>query len=102
LPTRSGCGRIRALSVTIPTAVYVLCFLTSAICAWLLARGYMRSKARLLMWSAMCFALLAANNLLVVIDMMVLPDRTFRLERLEIMLAAVGVLLIGFVWDLEE
>jgi hypothetical protein len=90
------------VSLTLPAAVYVLCFVTSAICAWLLMRGYRRSKARLLLWSALCFALLAANNLLVVIDLLILAERTFQLERLVIMLAAVAVLLFGFVWDLEE
>jgi len=90
------------LSLTLPTAVYVLCFVTSALCAGLLVRGYLRSNARLLLWSALCFVLLAANNLLVVIDLVVLTERAYRLERLVIMLAAVGVLLIGFVWDLED
>jgi hypothetical protein len=90
------------VSLTLPAAVYVLCFITSATCAWLLARGYQRSKARLLLWSAFCFVLLAANNLLVIVDLLIIADRTFRLERLVIMLAAVAVLLIGFVWDLED
>jgi hypothetical protein len=90
------------LTLTLPTAVYVLCFVTSALCAWLLARGYLRSRARLLLWSALCFVLLAANNLLVVVDLVIVTERAYRLERLEIMLAAVSVLLIGFVWDLEE
>ena len=90
------------MSLTLPAAVYVLCFVTSATCAWLLARGYLRSKARLLLWSALCFVLLAANNALVIVDLLILTDTTFRLERLVIMLAAVAVLLFGFVWDLEE
>jgi hypothetical protein len=90
------------VSPTLPTAVYVLCFLTSTVCAWLLGRGYRRSRARLLLWSALCFALLAANNLLVIVDLVILPDVTFRAERLVLMLAAVGVLLFGFIWDLEE
>lgn len=90
------------MSLTLPTAVYVLCFVTSALCAWLLGRGYRRSGAQLLLWSALCFVLLAANNLLVVVDLVVLTERTFRLERLVLMLAAVSVLLVGFVWDLEE
>ena len=80
----------------------MLCFVTSALCAWLLGRGYRRSGARLLLWSALCFALLAANNLLVVVDLVIVTERTYRLERLAIMLAAVTVLLIGFVWDLEQ
>ncbi|MDP3675232.1 MAG: DUF5985 family protein [Novosphingobium sp.] len=90
------------MSPTLPTAVYVLCFLTSAACAGLLGRGYRRSRARLLLWSALCFALLAINNLLVIVDLVILTERTFRLERLVVMLAAVGVLLFGFIWDLEE
>ena len=40
-------------------AVYVLCFLTSTACAWLLGRSYARTGARLLLWSSICFAFLA-------------------------------------------
>ena len=85
-----------------PTAVYLLCFLTSSACAWLLARAYRRSGARLLLWSALCFTLLAANNLVVVIDLLVLPEISFRLHRVVLALAAVSVLLFGLAWDVEE
>ena len=85
-----------------PTAVYVLCFLTSGACAWLLARNYGRTQARLLLWSAACFALLAMNNLVVILDIIVLPSIDFRLIRHFFSLAAVMVLLFGFIWDLED
>ena len=85
-----------------PTAVYLLCFLTSATCAWLLARNYWRTGTRVLLWSALCFLLLAANNFVVVIDMLVLPEFDFRLVRHLLSLGGVGVLLFGFIWDLEE
>ena len=85
-----------------PTAVYTLCFLTSAACALLLARSYRRTGARLLFWSALCFVLLAANNAVVVLDMLVLPATDFRLVRNALALAAAGVLLFGFVWDVED
>jgi hypothetical protein len=85
-----------------PTAVYVLCFLTSGTCAYLLARNYRRTGARLLMWSALCFGFLALNNLVVFIDLLVLPDVDLALLRLCFSLAAVSVLLFGFVWDLED
>ncbi|HEX2804019.1 MAG TPA: DUF5985 family protein [Sphingomicrobium sp.] len=85
-----------------PTVVYTLCFLTSSACAWLLARSFARSGARLLLWSCLCFVLLAANNLILIIDMLVLPDLNLRLARLLFALAAVSVLLFGFVWDLEK
>ena len=85
-----------------PAAVYTLCFLTSSACAWLLARSYWRTRTRLLLWSALCFALLAANNLVVIVDLVLLPAFDFRLARLSLSLAAVSVLLFGFIWDREE
>lgn len=85
-----------------PAAVYVLCFLTSSACAVLLARSYVRTRARLLLWSALCFALLGANNLMVIVDLLVLPDLNFSVVRLAISLGAVLILLFGFIWDLEE
>lgn len=85
-----------------PATVYLLCFATSSACAWLLARNYRRTGARLLLWSALCFLFLAANNLVVVVDLLVVPSRDFRLARLMLSFAAVSVLLFGFIWDLEE
>ena len=90
------------MSAAFPAAVYLLCFLTSAACALLLARNFRRTRARLLMWSALCFLLLAANNFVVVLDLLVLPEADFRLFRLLLSLAAVSVLLFGFIWDLED
>lgn len=84
-----------------PSAVYLLCFLTSAACALLLARSYKRTGMRLLLWSALCFLLLACNNFLVVVDLLVLRDIDLRLARSLTALAAVGVLLFGFIWDRE-
>jgi hypothetical protein len=90
------------VSAYFPAAVYLLCFLTSGACALLLARNFRRTGARLLMWSALCFVLLAANNLVVILDLLVLPATDFRLARLLLSLAAVSVLLFGFIWDLED
>ena len=85
-----------------PAAVYLLCFLTSAACAGLLARNYWRTGARVLLWSSLCFLLLAANNFVVILDLLVIRSVDFRLVRHLLSLAAVGVLLFGFIWDLEE
>ena len=85
-----------------PTTVYLLCFLTSTACALLLLRSYRTGGARLLLWSGLCFLLLAGNNLAVVLDLLVLPDFDFRLLRMLLALSAVSILLFGFVWDLEE
>lgn len=85
-----------------PTAVYLLCVLTSGACAILLARSYWRTGARLLLWSALCFLFLAGNNFAVILDMLIFPTIDFRLWRSLFALAAVGVLLFGFIWDLED
>lgn len=84
------------------TAVYLLCFFTSSACAFLLGRSYRRTGARLLLWSSLCFLFLALNNLVLVLDLLILPQFDLRLWRLLLALAGVSVLLFGFVWDLEE
>ena len=90
------------MSEILPTAVYFLCFATSAACAWLLARNYRRGRAPLLLWSALCFLFLAANNFVVILDLLLIPSIDFRLVRLLLSLAAVSVLLYGFIWGLGE
>ena len=85
-----------------PAVVYLLCFATSSACAWLLGRSYRRTGARLLLWSALCFLFLSGNNLVLVADLLVFPDVNMRLPRLVLTLAAVSVLLFGFIWDLED
>ena len=85
-----------------PTLVYSLCFLTSSACAWLLARNYRRTGARLLLWSALCFLFLALYNFVVILDLLLLPAFDFRVTRLGLSLVAVCLLLFGFIWDLEE
>ncbi|WP_404337298.1 DUF5985 family protein [Sphingomonas sp. MMS12-HWE2-04] len=82
--------------------VYLLCFASSAACALLLGRSYRRSGARLLLWSALCFVLLAANNLFVIVDLVLIKDVDFRVVRALLALGAVAVLLFGFIWDMEE
>ncbi|HEY2386482.1 MAG TPA: DUF5985 family protein [Candidatus Binatia bacterium] len=62
-------------------AVYVLCTVTSLLCALLLFRGYRRSGIRLLLWSALCFAGLALNNAFVFVDLVVLPEVDLSLPR---------------------
>jgi hypothetical protein len=90
------------MASTFPAIVYLLCFATSALCAALLGRSYAQSGARLLLWSTACFVLLALNNLFLVLDLVLIDWIDFRLVRLLLALAAVGVLLFGFIWDAEE
>jgi len=86
----------------LPTLVYLLCFVTSLICAALLGRSYARTGARMLLWSALCFSLLALANLVVVLDMLVFHETDLRPIRLGLSLAGVSLLLFGFIWDQED
>lgn len=78
--------------------VYVLCLIASIICAALLIRASLSRRAPLLIWSAACFCFLALNNLLVVIDLLLLPTQVdLSLYRQLSKLAAVSTLLYGFI-----
>jgi hypothetical protein len=79
--------------------IYSLCALTALGCAILLLRGYRRSRYRLLFWSGLCFAGLTANNLLLVIDKVALPDIDLSIWRTLFALASMIVLLFGLIWD---
>jgi hypothetical protein len=90
------------MSAWLPTLIYGLCLLASAACAVLLVRGYLRRRTPLLLFSAACFVLLAVNNLLVVIDLLVFPtDIDLGVIRLVASLAAVSTLIYGFVWEVD-
>lgn len=81
------------------TVVYALCALTSLACAVLLLRGYRRSHARLLLWSGLCFAGLAANNVILLVDKRVVPGMDLSLWRSLPALLGVAILLYGLVWE---
>jgi hypothetical protein len=79
--------------------VYGLCALTSLACTWMLFRGYGRSGVKLLLWSSVCFAGFALNNILLFLDLVVLPR--FDLSLIRTVPAIVGslVLLYGLIWE---
>lgn len=79
--------------------VYVLCAATSIACAVLLLRGYRRSRMRLLFWSGLCFAGLALNNVILFVDLVIIPSVDLSLVRSGTALIAMLVLLFGLVWE---
>lgn len=90
------------MGALLPVVVYLLCFATSSTCAYLLARSYRRTRMRLLFWSTLCFVLLAFNNLFVIFDMLIFPRIDFQMVRMAFALPAIGVLLFGFIWDMDD
>jgi len=59
----------------VPEAVYILCALTSILCAVLLLRGYRATRTRLLFWASVCFGFLAINNVILYFDLVILPPQ---------------------------
>jgi hypothetical protein len=81
--------------------VYILCALTSFACAVLLARGYVRGRSRLLLWSAVCFAGLTLNNFLLFLDLVIYPDVDLSLWRGLAGVGGLAFLLYGMIWDAD-
>jgi hypothetical protein len=81
--------------------IYLMCVATSLLCAYLLARAYRRGRTKLLIWSALCFVLLAISNLVLAVDVLLLPTIDLTMLRLLTSLAAVVVLLYGFIWEAQ-
>jgi hypothetical protein len=78
--------------------IYFLCALTAFACCVLLWRGWLANRARLLFWSALCFAGLTIGNVLLVIDKLVMVDVDLSIQRQATTLAALLLLIFGLVW----
>ena len=81
------------------TAVYILCALTSLACALLLLAAYRRERARLLLWSCLCFGWLAVNNVLLVVDLVLATDIDLSIARVATALVGLLTLLFGLIYD---
>lgn len=81
------------------TVVYLLCAAAALGCAVLLLRAYRKVGARLLLWSAVCFGCLTLNNVLVAVDMVVLPHVDLFLLRNLSALVGILALLYGLVME---
>jgi hypothetical protein len=79
--------------------VYLLCGLTSCVCAALLLRQRRISNAPLLFWGAAAFSVMALANILLFIDLVIIPGTNLSLFRLVITLISVLLLLYGLIWE---
>jgi drug/metabolite transporter (DMT)-like permease len=79
--------------------IFALCALTSLACAVLLLRGYRRTRSRLLLWSGLCFAGLCLNNILLLVDIGIVPQHDLSVIRSLPAFAGVSLLLFGLIWE---
>ncbi len=81
--------------------VYVIGAFTSAACAALLIRGYFRGRKKLLLWSGLCFGGLAISNLLIFVDLVLIPNVDLYPYRLATAAVAMLLMLYGLIWESE-
>lgn len=79
--------------------VYSLCTLAALGCALLILRAYRMSRTRLLLWAGLCFAMLAVNNALVAVDLVVFPEIDLFILRNLAAFIGIWFLLFGLVWE---
>lgn len=87
-----------------PDLIYIVCALTSVVCSVLLIRAYLQTRARLLLWSSLCFVGLMTNNLMLFLDKVVWPDvdlPAMVIGRNVAALVGLSLLVFGLIWDSE-
>jgi hypothetical protein len=77
--------------------VYILCALTSGVCAVLLLVQFRRTKTPLLMWSGVCFTALTVTNILLFIDLVVTPQIDLSLLRNSVAFIGASTLLYSLI-----
>lgn len=82
-----------------PLLVNILGALTVGLCAGLLLRAYARTRRRLLLWSALCFAGLCVANAILIVDVAVVRDVSLYRWRLGITAGSMLLLLYGLVFE---
>jgi hypothetical protein len=81
------------------SVVHILCAAVACASAFLLLRGYARGRSRLLLWSGLCFAGFTVTNILVLVDLTLLPHLDLFPVRNGVTLASLSMLIYGLVWD---
>ncbi|MGH9560329.1 MAG: DUF5985 family protein [Terracidiphilus sp.] len=81
------------------TALYILTFFTTLLCAVLLLRAWSQVRRRLLLWSGLCFVGLAVTNALKFADLFLLASTDLYTWRLVVTALTLALLLYGLIWE---
>ena len=68
-------------------------------CSVMLFRGYAQRRVRLLFWSALCFFGLMLDNVVLYVDLFIVPDVDLAVWRKIPGLTALVLLIFGLIWD---
>lgn len=81
------------------SVAYALCAITSLTCFALLLKAYSRNLTRLLLWSSLCFLFMAIQNIILFLDMVVIPEEDFEIWRVAAGALGPLVLLCALIWE---
>jgi hypothetical protein len=79
--------------------IYLLSAATCLLCAFLLLRTFFQRHNRLLLWSGLCFVGLMLENVMMYVDVVVVPDVDLAVWRKLPGIIALSLLLFGLVWE---
>lgn len=79
--------------------VYTLCATTALTCSFLLLRRYRRVRVSLLLWCGLFFLALAAENVILFIDRIVVPETDLSVWRNSVALLGLLILIGGLIKD---
>jgi hypothetical protein len=77
--------------------VYVLCAATALLCAIFLFRQWRRTGVPLILWAGIAFAFFTLNNLALIVDFTLLPEKNLTYIRQGLNLAGAMSLIIGIL-----
>jgi hypothetical protein len=86
----------------IAETIYLLCAGTSLIAAVLLLRQYTAVRSPLLLWSCIAFFGLVLNNVMLFVDLAVLPGTDLSVFRALTGAIALVSLVYGLIWEAER
>jgi hypothetical protein len=64
-------------------------------------RGYRRRRVPLLLWCGLCFLALTVENLILFIDLVLIPEKDLAAFHIAAALIGVTLLLYGLIWEVK-
>lgn len=83
-------------------AIYILASGTCLLCTVLLLRQWAATRLKLLFWSGICFLTLTAANILLFIDLVLMPHVDLVIYRLAVVLLAILFMLYGLIMGRKD
>ena len=81
--------------------VYFFCAAASALCAFLLIRGYLRRRTRMLLWSSVYFLCQALSNAVLVLDLVIFPDVPLTMLRRLLTFSGTAIFLLAMIAEVD-